>query len=82
MIQSIKVSGSQGKTLMAKLNTTPLGKSLELPPFMPALSKEPIVAFVVEKEDNFWTLACVWCGIRIGDVQATVSNGLISLEAV
>lgn len=82
MIQRIKVSGTIGKGLMAKLNTTAMGKSFELPPLMPALTHKPVVAFIVEKEDNFWTMACVWCGIRIGDVQASVNDGLITLESV
>lgn len=82
MIKTIVVSGAKGRELLASLNTTPLGKSFELPPFLPALSDTPVAAFVVEKEDSFWTLACVWEGIQIGDVCAEVSKGSILLEAI
>lgn len=82
MIRKYKIDSTAIKPLLAKLNTLTQGQSFELPPLLPALSDAPVTATIVEKEDNFWTLVCMWNGVNIGDLQVEIDSGQILLEDV
>lgn len=70
----MKANSPKAKELLALLNDTPVGVAFKLPPLIPALDSSEVQAFVVEREENSWTLACYWNGVSIGDLAATVTN--------
>jgi hypothetical protein len=68
--------------LLQLLIDTPVGAAFNLPSPIPALAGEEVQAFVVEHEDDNWTLACYWMGVSIGDVSASVQGKNLVLEQV
>lgn len=78
----MKANTPAAQQLIALLDSTPEGAAISLPALIPAMSDQEVQAFLVEKEERHWTLACYWHGISIGDVQASLSGDTLVLEDV
>lgn len=78
----MKANSAVALEWLKKLRECPEGACLELPPLIPALSPTLVQAFLVEKEDTSWTLACYWNGVAIGDIQAHLEGTNFILEDV